>query len=281
MTGFGDPALQNPARGTLPFRGVCLFTHGPCDRDFVAKIMSKKTRWFAIIGVVLLVIFLVLYFSLGWVVKTAVNRVGPQITQSRVELAGARISPLTGHGVLTGLTVGNPAGWSSANAFHLGRISISLKPFSVFSDHIVIDEIDIDQPEFLYETKVLSSNIGDLIKNVGSGQGEQAAVDKKGRPVRFEVKHLRLAQGKVTLGMAGSQLPLALPTIELRDLGTKEGGITADQLAMAVMKSVSGEIVSAVATNAAGQLGSAADAVTAEGIKKAGESLKKLWGDKK
>ena len=242
--------------------------------------MTKKSRRFAIAAVVIvLVIYFVLSFSLGWVVKTAVNRVGPGITQTKVELAGAHISPLTGSGVLSGLTVGNPPGWNSANAFYLGRISISLKPFSIFGDHIVIDDLDIDQPEFVYETKILSSNISDLLKNMSSGKGDQAATASNGRPVKFEVKHLRLTRGKVTLGVGATELPLPLPTIELRDLGTNEGGISADRLALAVMKSVSGEIIGTT-TRAAGKIGSTAGAAAAEGVKKTGESIKKLWGGK-
>jgi hypothetical protein len=240
--------------------------------------MTKTSRRFVIAAVVIvLVIYLVLSFSLGWVVKTAVNRVGPGITQTKVELAGAHISPLTGSGVLSGLTVGNPPGWSSANAFYLGRISISLKPFSIFGDHIVIDDLDIDQPEFVYETKILSSNIGDLLKNMGSGKADTAATKSNGRPVKFEVKHLRLTRGKVTLGVGEKELPLPLPTIELRDLGAAEGGITADQLAVAVMKSVSTEIIGTTA-QAAGKIGSTAGAAAAESLKKTGENLKKLWG---
>jgi hypothetical protein len=240
--------------------------------------MTKKSRRFAIGAVVVvLVVYLVLSFSLGWVVKTAVNRVGPGITQSKVELSGAHISPITGSGVLTGLTVGNPEGWSAANAFYLGRISVSLKPFSIFGDHIVIDDVDIDQPEFLYETKILSSNIGDLLKNMGSGKANQPATTNNGKSVKFEVRHLRLTRGKVTIGVGANELPLPLPTIELHDLGTNEGGITADQLAVAVMKSVSGEIIGTT-TRAAGKIGSTAGAAAAENVKKAGDSLKKLWG---
>ena len=240
--------------------------------------MTKKSRRFAIGAVVVvLVIYLVLSFSLGWVVKTAVNRVGPGITQSKVELSGAHISPITGSGTLSGLAVGNPEGWSSANAFYLGRISVSLKPFSIFGDHIIIDDVDIDQPEFVYETKIVSSNIGDLLKNMGTAKAGDSATTSKGRQVKFEVRHLRLTRGKVTLGMGANELPLPLPTIELHDLGTSEGGITPDQLAHAILRSVSGEIIGAT-TRAAGNIGSTAGASAAESVKKAGESLKKLWG---
>lgn len=256
------------------------FACGSHGRGHTCRIMTKTLRRFLIAAVVIvLVIYLVLSFSLGWVVKTAVNRVGPGITQTKVELAGAHISPLTGSGELSGLTVGNPPGWVSANALYLGRISISLKPLSIFADHIVIDDLEIEQPEFVYETKIVSSNISDLLKNMNSGKAETAGAKSNGKTVKFEVKHLRLTRGKVTLGVGEKELPLPLPTIDLRDIGTAEGGITADQLAVAVMKNVSSEIISTT-TSAASKIGSTAGAAAAEGVKKTGESLKKLWGGK-
>lgn len=244
--------------------------------------MKKKLRKFAIVAVVLgVLVYFGLSFFLGFVVKTAINRIAPKITQTAVVLSGARISPVSGSGVLSGLYVANPPGWSTGRAFYLGRIYVSLKPFSIFGDHIVINEINIDQPEFTYETRFFSSNIDDLLKNIGKAKsgGNQGTGDaaKAGRPTKFEVRHLRLTHGKVTLGVGAAELPLPLPTIELHNLGTGDGGFTSEQLAFAVMKSVSSEIVGAT-THAAGKIGSTAGAAAAEGVKKTGEEIKKLLG---
>src|SRR5581483_11998176 len=100
-------------------------------------------------GLTLLVLALAAYvtlqFFLGSIVTAGVNKFGPQITQTSVHLDGAHVSPLSGKGALTGLTVGNPQGWSSANAFHLGKVQIDMEPFSVLKDHIVINELVIEQ----------------------------------------------------------------------------------------------------------------------------------------
>ena len=93
-----------------------------------------------------------------------------------------------------------------------------------------------------------------------------------------------MTNARATLGAAGAALPVPLPPISLDDLGVAEGGITADQLAGALMKNVLGSIVSGTA-NALGQLGSTAGAnsleKTKDAAKKAGESIKKLFGDGK
>src|SRR3954468_21976177 len=137
----------------------------------------------------LLVVALGLYFTmqyfLGDIVKTGVNKFGPGITQTKVELEGANLSPLSGEGTLTGLTVGNPKGWSDANAFRLGKVHLKMQPFTLMADHIVIDELLIEQPEFLYETKIVASNVGDLLKNIEQSMGGKSnePKTKEGKPI--------------------------------------------------------------------------------------------------
>lgn len=247
--------------------------------------MKKMLLYLAGILVVLaLVTYVGLQFFLGSIVKAGINNFAPKLTQTKVELADAHISPLSGIGTLNGLYVGNPKGWTSEKAFYLGRIHVDVEPFSILGDHIVVNEITVDQPEFVYETKLVSSNIGDLLKNIeaaagGQGGGPQATA-KNGKPIRFEVKKFVLTNGKVTLGVGIAALTLPMPPITLENLGTSEGGITPGQLAFAVMRSVTGSVVSAT-LQAAGKIGTTSGAAASEGVKKAGEAIKGLFGGKK
>lgn len=224
-------------------------------------------------------------FFLGSIVTAGVNNFAPKITQTKVTLASAKISPLSGSGTLSGLVVGNPQGWSEGNICALGKIHVSVAPFSILGDHIVVNEIDIEAPEFNYETKIVSSNVGALLKNIetvigGDKDSAPQATTKSGKPIKFEVKKFRLQNGKVRLGVGGTGLTLPMPSIELTDLGTKEGGITPDQLVLAVMKNVTGSIVSAT-TKAVGDIGKTTGAAAAQSAQKAAEGLKSLFGKKK
>lgn len=238
-----------------------------------------------IVAVLVLGAYVVLAYFLGSIVKAGVNNFGPKLTQTKVELAGATLSPLTGSGTLTGLAVGNPKGWTETDAFKLGKIHIDVAPLSILGDHVVVNEIIIDGPEFLYETKFVSSNIKDLLKNIEqfTGKGGQTAETNEGKPVKFVVKKFRLTNGKATLGVGVAALPVPLPPISLDNLGEAEGGITADQLAGALMKNVLNSIVTGTAS-ALGQVGSTSGAAavekTKEAAKKAGESIKKLFNGK-
>ena len=227
-----------------------------------------------------------LTFFLGNIVTAGINSFAPKLTQTKVTLASASISPLSGSGTLSHLVVGNPKGWSENNICSLGKIHVSIAPFSLLGDHIVVNEITIEAPEFNYETKIVASNVNDLLKNIEATMGGASKdpatqpATKSGRPIKFEVKKFTLANGRVRLGLAGTGATLPMPPISLTDLGTREGGITPDQLVFAVMKSVTSSIVSATAS-AVGDIGKTTGATAAEGAKKAVEGIKGLFGGKK
>jgi hypothetical protein len=240
-----------------------------------------KTLLYVVAGLVVVAVagFLIFAFSLGSIVKGGVNKFGPQITQAKVELAGATISPFSGEGTLSDLFVGNPAGWQSDHAFALHQISISAEPRSLLGgDHIVINSIVIDQPDIIYETKITSSNLQDLQKNIeqsasasSSGNTTTQPTTSSGQPVKIEIKSFRLQNAKITVQGLGNSATVTMPTIALENLGTKEGGLTPPQLAAAIMKEITAQ-----ALQAAGR------AATERGLMdKAGQGLQKLLGGKK
>lgn len=224
--------------------------------------------------------YLFLASRLDSLVVDGVNTYGPRITQTKVELVAAKLSPLSGAGELTGLSVGNPRGWSDGRAFYLGKVQVGVAPMSVFGDPIVINEIVIDQPEFAYETTFVSSNIKDLLKNIekftGGGDGGKEPTAKDGQSRKFIVKKFRLTNGKATVGTGGNALVITLPPVSLDNLGVAEGGLTAGQLSGALMNNVLGSIVAGTA-EALGSGELSVDKLKAA-AKKAGENLKKLFG---
>ena len=238
-----------------------------------------KTLLYLLTGLVALALigFFVITFFLGGIIKGGVNRYGPQIAKAKVELAEAKVSPLSGSGTLTNLVIGNPTGWQSDHAFSLGKIQLEMEPRSLMSDHIVINSLIIDQPDIIYETKITNSNLQDLLKNVqeSSRSAEQqpanAPATKEGKPIKIEIKTFRLLNGKITVIGAGQNLSTPMPTVALDNLGTKEGGLTSPELAAAVMKEITGQAVVA-----AGKI-----AVEKGLLNKASEGLENLLGGKK
>jgi hypothetical protein len=229
-----------------------------------------------------IVCLVVASFYLGSIVAKAINTFAPDLMQTKVAVSGASISPFSGEGTLRGFVVRNPKGWSDANLGALSKIHVSVVPRSVFGDHVIIRDIEIDGPEFNYETKVLSSNVNDLLANIErvGGGGSSKTTTKNGKPIKIEVQHFLVRDGVVRLGVGAAAVTIPLPPIELSDIGTKEGGVTPNQMTATVMRSVTGGIVRAT-TQALAKAGANTGAAAVEGVKDASKSIKGLFGGKK
>lgn len=241
--------------------------------------MKKLLIGIGALAVVCIVALVIASFFVGNIVAAGVNGYAPKLTGTRVTLAGASISPLSGSGTLRGFVIGNPNGWSDADLASLGSLHISVAPRSLFTGHVVINDVNVEAPEFDYETKIVSSNVGDLLSNIEHASGVSAK-SKSGKPIKFEVRRFRVQNGVVRLGAGKAAVSIPLPPLTLTDLGTREGGITSDQLALAVMRALTDDIVSA-ATHAAVQAGGTSGAAAAQAVNDAKDKLKGLFGGKK
>jgi len=247
--------------------------------------MKKLLIITGVIVALAVVAFVVLSFFLGSIVTAGVNTLGPKITQTKVTLESARVSPFSGQTTLSHLVVGNPAGWSDANLCSLGKVHLDLAPLSLLRDHIEIREIDVDAPEFNYETKIIASNVGDFLKSIEASlgaakPGTPEAKTSGGMAIKISVKKFRIQNGKVRIGVGEKAVVVPMAAIEINDVGTKEGGVPPDQLIVAVMRSVTPGIISA-AGQAALDLSKTGGANAAEGVKNVGKAIKGLFGGEK
>src|SRR6186713_2813336 len=86
------------------YAGTCTPLRPP---PVLRPLTMKKILGYSVIAVLVLLVglYVTMQFFLGGIVKSAVNKYGPGITQTKVELQGANISPLSGEGTLNGLAV--------------------------------------------------------------------------------------------------------------------------------------------------------------------------------
>jgi len=252
--------------------------------------MKKLLYILGALFVVTVIAVVIIIAKLGTIVKTAVNRVGPTITQTTFVLNGADISPFSGKGTLKELTIGNPKGWTTEHAFFLKEISIDLEPKSLTADHIVINSVLIDNPEIIYETTITNSNLQDLLKNIQSGGNQPAQAEKKpeakpetqaqpeakpAKETKIEIKSFRLVNVTLKVAAAGNVYTAKIPDLIMNDLGTKEGGLTPEQLSIAILKEIASQASQAALKS------TATSGLKDKAIEKAGEGLRSLLGGKK
>lgn len=248
--------------------------------------MKKILKLMVILALLGVIALVAIGFFIGPIVVKAVNTVAPRITGTPVTLDAAKVSPLTGGGTLAGLFVGNPTGWTGDKALYFGEMRASIQPTSLLSDCIVVNEVFIDGPEFVFEKRLMGgSNIESLLKqietNTGGGTKAPEGQTSTGKPLKFAVKSFKLQNAKMELIVGGQTLSIPLPPLTITDLGVAEGGITTDQLAVKVLQRVLAQMGPA-SVEAVAKLGAGAVDGGGKALKGAGEAAKgtlnKLFG---
>ena len=207
------------------------------------KIVSGVVIALALIIIVVVVVGLQ---NINKIVKVAVETVGTDIAQTEVGLSKVDIQVKEGRGELNGLTVANPKGFSNNNIFTLGKVVLAVDPKSLLGDVKVIDEITISSINILAEHKgVKDTNLQALFDNLKSssnGPGDQsssAPEESVGeqKQVLLAVKKVVFADNSVSLSseeFGDSQF--TIPSFELANLGSKEQGLTPNELALELLK---------------------------------------------
>lgn len=128
-----------------------------------------KHKGLKIIGgllVVLIAAFIILNFTLDGIVKSAIEENGSELLQTSVEVGNVNVSLLNGSGVIYGFTVANPDGFSDEEAIRIDETSIKIDLSTIFSDTIVVENINIKNPELFFEQKGLGINLRKLNENM-------------------------------------------------------------------------------------------------------------------
>lgn len=202
--------------------------------------------------VLLLVVLLAVlggYFFLGDLLGraavVAINKYGPPLTGTEVTLGSAHLSPLSGGGWLRQLFVGNPAGFQTAKAFSVGEVSVQVKPTSLLGDTIDVQEVVVASPEFIYETKLISTNLGTILDNLEKNTaddkkttGEATTGESSGPAKKIIIRHFVLKDAKVVVAAGHTTLEVPLATLELTDIGVAKGGVTPAQAAAEILPQV-------------------------------------------
>ncbi len=225
----------------------------------------KKIIVRIILAVVILVILLVAvcWIFLGSIVTKGVNTVGPTVTKTDVKLGGASVSILSGSATLSDLFVGNPEGYKTASAIKANKISVSLKPMSIFGDKIIVHSVNVQAPDINVEGGITQNNLTKILDNT-QGSASQAET-KKNQPEsqkkapeekaarKMEVDDFVISGAKVhyTGSLSGGKtITLPIPDIHLSNLGTGPEGITAADLTKRVMDAVVSSVGPALASSA-------------------------------
>jgi uncharacterized protein involved in outer membrane biogenesis len=183
--------------------------------------------------VIIVIILIVIGLSnLGPIIKTAVNKYGPQITKTEVTLKDVGISIFSAEATLKEFRLGNPKGFKSPYAVSVGKVHVDVNERSLTQDTIIIDKIEMVAPEIIYERGLKTDNFKALLNNVKGTAKEEKATEKtsgdsaKGK--KIIIKDFLMSNAKLSLAVTMADVrsvDAEIPDIHLTDLGARDGGV--------------------------------------------------------
>ena len=245
--------------------------------------MLKKIA-IALVVLVVLIAGVTYYFlsNLDGYIKTAMEKYGSEATQAEVKVGGVKIGLKDGSGQITNLTIGNPKGFTTPQAFSLGEVKLVVDPATVTKDVITIKEVLIDKPQVTYEPNLGGSgNLETIQKNVSGYAAKMGGGGSAGKPStasssgskpekKFIIERVTIQGGQVSikgsaLAQANQNLYTELPAINLRDIGKARGGATPAEISNEIIGAISQQASRAAVSKLGGALGGALGGVTGGG----------------
>jgi hypothetical protein len=200
-----------------------------------------------------------IYYSLDFIVKVALEYYGPDVVGAPVKVASVRISAQTGEGRLSGMEIGSPAGFTAPRAAKLGDIRVSIDPATLTSSVIAIREVALDSPLITYERgknggnlEAIQKHIQDYVRDSARREGEANSPSPTRDARRFTVDHIAIRGAKVTMtnpALKGQGITFNLPDVLLKDVGKRENGLRASEIADIVARELLSKIAQRVLTN--------------------------------
>lgn len=204
----------------------------------------RLIKWL-IIALIILVV--VVFFSLDFIVKQGIQRVGSSVLGTPVTVGDVSLGLLEGRLTINDLKVENPRGYKQKYAFTLGKVAVKLDISSLFENVIKITNITITNPDIYYQTGLGGSNIGALTSHSSSSaqQSTQTSAPKKGAGRSVEINELLIKNAKVTGSLGIAQTSVTLKEIRMKNLGKQSGGVTVAQVTAQVLS----QLVQSLATS--------------------------------
>ena len=188
----------------------------------------KAVIWIVGLVVVLVVgagVFVII--NSGSLIKTAVEKLGPEYLGVSVTLDSAEVSLMEGSGTLNGLVIGNPAGFDGPYAMRIGRISLTLDTAEISDELVVIKVLEVDAAEVAIVAKGKNTNLEAIMDNLSGEEPASTTVEEDSSELKMIIDRFVFSNAKTSLDsdLIGRKT-VELPNITLTGIGRKSSGAT-------------------------------------------------------
>ncbi|NNE94050.1 MAG: hypothetical protein HKN23_20575 [Verrucomicrobiales bacterium] len=188
---------------------------------------------------------IVLLLNQSAALKKAIETVGPTVTGTPVTADSTVLSIFTGTGSVENFAIANPEGFSEKPAISAGKLDLKVQSGSLFTRHIVIEELTIENPVINYEIGLSGINIeqikdfrsgdkrsvleklGSILESAGEdGPPTPAAGEKNAPKYEVEIRKLSITGAQLTFGsrlFSEGGAKVNVPDVHLENFTSGEG----------------------------------------------------------
>lgn len=270
--------------------------------------IGKKRRWGRIFCWIA-VIFLLIAFCLGPIVRVGAEMIVPRALGLPLSIGSLKIYPLWGYIGAESIKVGDSKGLNAAQFVSVGKVEVSLykgiaevkdilianpEGFkekyilnlktakvdldigTLFSEKLRIEEILVEETDFYYEPQVVGKDNVKKLEEYVNTMFKVPTEQKTKEPQKIQVDKIRIRDIDVATVVLKQNVVIPMIPIRMEDLGTGPDGITAGDIFIRVLDKLSLGAVTAIRDNA-GNIGAQLKKLgtkSSETLDSAGEQIK-------
>lgn len=171
-----------------------------------------------VIAALILLMTCTVLFWLGPTVKMIAQRIGPKALGTSVTIDKLSINPRKGVIHLSGFAIANHENYARSNAVSMASLDIEVDIASIFSSTVMVHQVQINSPHFIFEMGSASDNIAEYIRNIEEFIGYDPAIPPTPEErKKKEEKKKKLAEKKKKKGGKPPKVVI-VQSLEINDI---------------------------------------------------------------
>lgn len=183
----------------------------------------KRFKTIGIIAIIAIsALFWITSIYLDSIVKSGIQKYGPQILQVPVSVESVSLSPMTGSGTVERLIIGNPEGFDSEYLINIGLLSVDLDVNTLLSNHIKIEDLMLQDMHVIYERNSGTTNVAAFEKLMAEETSSGAEVQT------MSIGHALIEESQVTLQaslLGGKSVTVKIPRVEQEQVSSNDATV--------------------------------------------------------
>jgi len=183
--------------------------------------------------VFLAIAVVVVWLSLDWIAKRAVEQGATHATGVATQVGALRLGIFSGELRLHDLRVDNPPGYEAEHIFMVQVLELGVHPRSLLADVVRVPRLMVNDLQLNLERAAGRANYAEILDNVRRLGGEQAPATEGEKRFIIDELHIEGVNADAIfapeLGERG-RTQVEVPAIALHDVGAERDGVTIAEL---------------------------------------------------